>query len=328
MPEEKSAARNLEQLDDRRIKPRYTCRLRVRMLLPSGQLETTLTRDLSSDGIRVHTDQPIQPGTQLPLILTLFDPVSRNRDDIYLRTLVAYCIHDSTEINFRLGLQILEFAGQGKKKFSEAVDRLANPWAPLHYEDPVLREHSFPLHRRVQLTFGDQPDVSVWTERVSHSTLAISLDKPYQDNLKMDIGMPVILPHTGVIKTINAKAMVAAVRLASGGNISTTLKILNFDQNGKDLFHEELRQRFGAEPPETAKPARAASMLEPIGPWDRKVVDNEEAAKRALNRSEKSKKKGSANVPSPSGAQPDQPVVDAPPSTPEADDDINLDWWR
>lgn len=271
-------AGTLDSRDDRRRYPRYPCRFRLRMLRPNGEVEQAIARDLSATGIRLYTQTPLQSGDRIPIILRVFDGYKKQHEDIYALTNVAYCVYDHAESCFRLGLQIVQFSGAGAAAFAQTVDRLANPWVLV--KDPYQNETSFRLRKKINLRLDAQAPLIAWTERVSHNTLGINSDRPINHKGEFHIDVPVMLPNEGIIQTVDANARVYDTIHGTDGSVTTTLKILSFDGEGRRLFHEELRQRFGIDPP-TDRPAPAtASMLEPIGPWEHPKESKAEEQRR------------------------------------------------
>ena len=256
----------LDSQEDRRRFPRYPCRFRLRMLRPNGEVEQAIARDLSATGIRLYTQTPLQSGDRLPIILRVFDGYKKQHHDIYALTNVAYCVYDHAESCFRLGLHITQFSGDGEALFAQTVERLANPWVLV--KDPYQNETSFRLRKKINLRLGAQMPLIAWTERVSHSTLGIKGERTIDHQGEFQIDVPIMLPNEGIIQSVDAKARVYDTIHGADGSVTTTLKILSFDGEGRRLFHEELRQRFGIDPPTDAHAPVPASMLEPIGPWD------------------------------------------------------------
>jgi c-di-GMP-binding flagellar brake protein YcgR len=114
--------------EDRRLEDRHLVHWPVALgwtTAAGQQVAHGRTIDLSSSGARVAVDRNFTIGAKLMCRLSIHPWHGNNaRFEVDMTTKVVHCAYSSESDGFDVGLQFIEFSGDGKERFAKAVQAL------------------------------------------------------------------------------------------------------------------------------------------------------------------------------------------------------------
>lgn len=235
--------------EERRQSPRYPCQARIGVIYPDGNTELLWAHDISEQGISIHADHAVPLDLRLRIVIFSYNAELRKQVQIIAQARVCYCVFDSAESDFRIGLHLESFENPRSEAYFRAeLQRLAQTIsAPEENREPLLvteKPTSFPLHRRIKLALNDGRILPGWTEEVSLDNMRASFSLRLPINSVHGINMPIILPTVHEIQAVRAKARITDVVFRPMGSFATNFHVFDYEGNGRELLKEELRQRF------------------------------------------------------------------------------------
>jgi len=238
-------------VQERRQAPRYPCQARVGVIYPDGSTELLWAHDISEQGISFHADHAVPVGSKLRIVIFLYNAELRKQVQILAQANVCYCVLDSTDGDFRVGLFLESFENaKGEAQFRDELQRLSQmismPEENRSNGQLVVPEKReiFPLHRRIKLALNDGRMLPGWTEEVSLANMLANFALRLPINSVHGLNVPIVLPNAQWVHPIRAKARITDVVFRPMGSFATHFQVFDYEDNGRELLKEELRQRF------------------------------------------------------------------------------------
>lgn len=248
---------------DRRESFRYNCLHDIDLFTSDGTMIHGVVSNMSEQGLHVHTPCPLPDKTMFIGLLGLVDPKTQDLTQLRMQLRVVYCVHDAQTLDFRSGLKIYDFTGDGERVFMDVLDHQAQRWdsgllEPIEIDEPLNHQapsETYILTRKIRLCRESQPWFAAWTQRISNCIVTVALNDPQPLNRHYQVLLPVMLPESNRRKVIKIVTEVFGVVLSSSGNeYEVFLRFLYINEDDKEFLNEELRQRFGAHIPLKAVP--------------------------------------------------------------------------
>lgn len=237
---------------ERREHPRYPCQLRTGVLFPDGHTELLWARDISRRGLSIHADKPERVGTQVRILVFMFNARMGRQAQAEATARVASCVLDQVRTDFRIGLDIVEFIGNAEGLFQAEIERLcahlqvegdnASFSSSSSHSEPA--NEGFPLHRRIKLALAGGSTLTGWTEEVRPDSMRIALSSKLEQESVHDLSIPIVLAGEPEILSVQAKARVRSVVFRPMGAFATNFSVFDYQNQGLSLLRKELRQRF------------------------------------------------------------------------------------
>jgi len=243
---------------ERRETFRYNCLHDIDLFASDGTMIHGMVSNISDQGIHVHTPCPLPERAMFVGLLGLVDPKTHELAQLRIQLRAVYCVHDGQTLDFRSGLQIHDFAGDGERIFMDVLEQQAQRWdsagfEPIELDEPLTHQapsETYILTRKVRLRNDTQPWFPAWTQRISNCIVTVTLDSPEPLNRRYQVLLPILLPESNRRRVIKITTEVFGVVLSSSGNeYEIFLRFLECDEDDKEFLNEELRQRFGANIP-------------------------------------------------------------------------------
>lgn len=109
-------------MQERRESPRIRLRMKVGILLSSGEVHFAWTYDISLGGLQFLSDYSADEGTRLRIFFSVLDLATDAYVRVVVQTRVAYQIYDGAAGCNRIGLEFLEFEGRGDELYRQFLD--------------------------------------------------------------------------------------------------------------------------------------------------------------------------------------------------------------
>lgn len=240
---------------DRREFLRYNCLNKIDLFTRDGTLIHGVTCNISERGLQVHTPCPLPEKGAFFGLLELIDPKTQDLIQVRLRLRVIYCVHDGQTLDFRSGLHVQGFIGDGDRIFQDVLEAQTQLWDGELYE-PILHQQpseTYILTRKVRIR-DDSQWFTAWSQRLSNSLVIIVLEEPQPLNYHYDLLLPVVLPESNTRRVLKISTEVFGIVLNGSGQYDTFLRFVDINEDDKEFLNEELRQRFGANIPAKSVP--------------------------------------------------------------------------
>lgn len=109
-------------MQERRASPRIKSRQKVGVVLSSGDVHYVWTYDISLGGMQLLSDYSADSGDTLRVFFSVLDTETDQYVRIYARIQVVRSVYDGSERCFRIGIEFVEFEGNGRSIYNRYLD--------------------------------------------------------------------------------------------------------------------------------------------------------------------------------------------------------------
>jgi c-di-GMP-binding flagellar brake protein YcgR len=109
-------------MQERRASPRIKSRQKVGVVLSSGDVHYVWTYDISLGGMQLLSDYSADSGDTLRVFFSALDTETDQYVRIYARIQVVRSVYDGSERCFRIGVEFVEFEGNGRSIYNRYLD--------------------------------------------------------------------------------------------------------------------------------------------------------------------------------------------------------------
>lgn len=111
-------------MQERRASPRVKIRLKVGVLLSSGETHYVWTYDISLGGMQLLSEYNADMGDVLRVFFSVIDSGTDEYVRVYSRVRVVRAVYDGSERCFRIGVEFVDFEGDGRTFYNRYLDSL------------------------------------------------------------------------------------------------------------------------------------------------------------------------------------------------------------
>lgn len=97
-------------------------RLKVNVLLSSGEVLQVWSFDLSLGGMQLLSEYSADAGDTLPVFFNVLDPQTDEYVRISGKMRIVHVVYDGSERCFRIGVEFVSFEGEGKEIYRRFLD--------------------------------------------------------------------------------------------------------------------------------------------------------------------------------------------------------------
>lgn len=109
-------------MQERRASPRVKIRLKVGVLLSSGDVHYVWTYDISLGGMQLLSDYNADMGDVLRIFFSVIDSETDEYVRVYAHAKVVRAVYDGSERCFRIGVEFVELEGNGRTVYNRYLD--------------------------------------------------------------------------------------------------------------------------------------------------------------------------------------------------------------
>ena len=240
-------------MTEQRTDARYPGQWRVGITYPDRQRELLWAHDVSYNGLSLHADHSLPLGMKLHIVIFLYSDDEKHHEQVSAQAVVRHCVLDSTDGDFRIGLQIVAFEHHQDAVFYRAIEHIKEILTKRDddavrimeaYSHQSARHGIFPLHRRIQFTLPNGEVLPGWTEEMSLNSMRANIAKKLELHSVHPLNLPILIPDQEGVQHVQAKAKVVDIVFRPLGTFATRFLLSDYSPNGQELLREELSLRF------------------------------------------------------------------------------------